>query len=1155
MIWYLLYPLRRTTEPLRLSPAHPLRQAFQAHGTATARHWLLSILSTIAISVLLCYPAVFHTDSPAAIGLRNLPKHVWTSTTEVHGEHTADVELRQVWVYGDYMKAIEPHVLREALHVQNALIGQGFDAEDEAVVAPNASAHDSGGYALARAVPTWGFHSPLMYWNSSYDALERDTDLPATINARSAEQTALNLTLRPSTVFAGKAFSGTKLRAADNLVITLFDRTNSTIGQVWESRSKAFAQELSPEWDVFPEDGYIAHSLLYEFRLQPMTVQDNLFLAASYLGTAAFVIYRLMQLRAVRSWFGLLITICVKMTVCLISSFTICTFLGINLASIPRPWYPLVVVVFGLGNIFRLINEVLQTPPEMPPHQRIGNALGEVGHLSLTVAGENLVLIYLVSLLSEPWVADFCVFAVVTLVLDLVFHFTFFLAVLSVDVQRMELSDSLERTDLCQASKIGRQERQSWLHALRQGNLPLSTRFAGSAAIFSILLALNWHFFDIHAWQFSLGAMRDQLRSTPTQQAHSEASAWSPPPIYQARSPAEWLRMQDHNTARELFDFIKPESPSFIARVFDPLYVVSRGAHGRYVTPRPSSLQETVRLFARNHAFPAALIVVFLIAGVTLLMNYLLWTGLPETTTEHVDDEEATFSVKTLPTSQSLDIFRLASCPKGHLLSISLDRSTSIWIHRRGRGHTHTPLLTTTVQPKLWPIVACSMDDSGTLLALCTDTGQIGIWGLATSRFIKFETIELRGQVPNLFSFASKFGTEQDKLSLIVTTPDGYLTELKVQSGDRVSRRISSVPIVHVVIYTSIKGDTSLVFVSKTGKVHIISLKEDCDWSSEVVAGLDPPPQGNNLSKITCVESVPSLGLIFALRPEEADIFDFHSRALIHSFKIGSVKPHTFRVMHSTRRACTCGAPSVHTFCVAYTELDTDLMVMQTFTLDDTSSSQICLGKPTDNESLKCQGLGRATEAVHSVDPAGVWESTSILSVVGIRKCVQSPTPSSTTSGVDGNYFPAKTSTLASALKQRPPKKAKPSSLLTTLDAALHSTRRAPASPSDSDSWEAWTLSSAGEFRARPLVDAAEDAEDAEVPLIDDQLFVAAPGPIAKLGQRSVAVGFGNTLKIVTLGKESFDGAAAAGEGGVLDMRVGSYGGRRGGRGVGRKVQ
>lgn len=345
-------PQRGTTEPPRLSPSHPLRRAFQAHGTATARHWLLSLVLTITISVLLCYQAVFQNDSPAAASLRNLPKHVWTSTTEIEGERPADVVVRQVWVHGDYMKAIALPVLREAMHIQDALIGSGFGEEADGVHgSQQVVARDIPGCLRAAAGQKWGYHSPLMYWDCSLSALETDPDLLKTINAHAATQSALNVTLRPSTVFAGKTFSNTKLRAADALVITHFDQTQSGLADAWASRARLLAHRDSQNWTVFPDDGQVTSSRLYEFRFRPMTLSDDLLLAASYIFTAAYVIWRMMQLRAVKSWFGLLVTVCAKMTICIIASFTLCTYLGINLTRIPRPWFPGVVFCFGLGNM------------------------------------------------------------------------------------------------------------------------------------------------------------------------------------------------------------------------------------------------------------------------------------------------------------------------------------------------------------------------------------------------------------------------------------------------------------------------------------------------------------------------------------------------------------------------------------------------------------------------------------------------------------------------------------------------------------------------------------------------------------------------------------------------------------------------------------
>lgn len=1122
----------RTTEPPKLSPSHPIRRAFQAHGNATAQHWLLSLVLTISISVLLCYPAVFQTDSPAAAGLRNLPKHVWTSTTEVESERPADVVVRQIWVHGDYMNAINHSVLRKALDVQDVLVNGGFDVGGPSPT--TAHARDHAGCVVPGSGQTWRWHSPLMYWDCTQEALDNDKDVLGTINAHSKMQTPMNITLRPNTVFAGKSFANTKLRAADALVLTLFDWTeDSDLGDRWDARARALAEGegLGTDWKIFPPDGQIKRNRLYEFRVKPMTRLDDIFLAGSYIITAVYVITRMMQLRAVKSWFGLLITICAKMAICIIASFSLCTSLGIDLARIPRPWFPAVVFCYGLGNIFRLINAVLETPPEMPPQQRIGNALGEVGHLSLAVAFQNLGLIYLCSRFVAPWVADFCVFAAVTLVFDFVYHLTFFVAVLSVDVQRMELSDSIGQADLTQGSKKKRNERQLWLAALMEGTAPLSTRFAGTVAIFSIILAINWHFFDASDQHISFDTVRRKFMSK--KQRRSSGAQWTSPPINQARSPAEWLKLQDHNTAKELFATFKPDAHSFIARIYDPILVVTKGARGRDKPVPSTTLMAYLRRFAQGHAFPAALMAVFLIAGVTLLMNYLLWTGLPEVVDED-EEKESSFSVQTLPTQQMLDIVQMSSCPKGHLASVSLDRTTSVWLNGR-TGYLPTTLQTASMKPKLWPIVATALDESGAFLALGTNTGRIGLWSVTASQFMIFPTVDFRGQVPVLFSFANITRNDNEKPYVFIISPDGYLTELEARTGIHRTKRISASAILCAEIYSSAKGGVSLVFVCKPGKVHILSLQEPSNTTSEVVASLDPgPPPDSNPSKVKCIQGVSSLGLIFALRDERAEVFDFNSKALIHAFEIGHIKQHSFRVMHSARRQCHCGAPAVHTLSVVYAEQGKEHMLMQTFTPGNDSSSQMCLGKLPDRVKHKCRGLESATEAVYYVETAGIWESTSASSVVGVRRQTQNTLGPSVASD-DEDDMPNSV-VLTSAVSQRASKPNNSHAPSRYTNGSTNNRHLAHTSIDDTDSWEAWTLSSTGEYRSRPLLPDNYDDEEDEV---EEDLFVVAPGPIAKLGKRSVAVGFGNTVKIITLGKELFDGMSV--QNGGLDIGLGSY--------------
>lgn len=44
--------------------------------------------------------------------------------------------------------------------------------------------------------------------------------------------------------------------------------------------------------------------------------------------------------------------------------------------------------------------------------------------------------------------------------------------------------------------------------------------------------------------------------------------------------------------------------------------------------------------------------------------------------------------------------------------------------------------------------------------------------------------------------------------------------------------------------------------------------------------------------------------------------------------------------------------------------------------------------------------------------------------------------------------------------------------------------------------------------------------------MCDDRLMVSRAGPVEKIGQRSVAVGFGNTLKVLYVGNERFEDEA-----------------------------
>lgn len=157
-----------------------------------------------------------------------------------------------------------------------------------------------------------------------------------------------------------------------------------------------------------------------------------------------------------------------------------------------REVFPFVVIVIGCENMLRLINSVLETPAEQPTANRMAIALGEVGFLSSVAVGTDLFLLLVIGQLSVPAVREFCTFAGVAIVMDFFLHLTYFLAVLSVDVRRLELQDSLDRL-----SFNGQESCERRMDLVDRGNkssevamhreMPMSTRIAGSLIVWLII--------------------------------------------------------------------------------------------------------------------------------------------------------------------------------------------------------------------------------------------------------------------------------------------------------------------------------------------------------------------------------------------------------------------------------------------------------------------------------------------------------------------------------------------------------------------------------------------------------------------------------------------------------------------------------------------
>jgi hypothetical protein len=112
----------RSSNPATLHDNHFIRRAISHFGSIVARRSLITIVLTIAIGVSLCVPVPFlyHQAWPT-----NFPNHVWTSTESFANSESLipDISIKQAWIYGGWMKALERETLLEAVAVQDKLLG------------------------------------------------------------------------------------------------------------------------------------------------------------------------------------------------------------------------------------------------------------------------------------------------------------------------------------------------------------------------------------------------------------------------------------------------------------------------------------------------------------------------------------------------------------------------------------------------------------------------------------------------------------------------------------------------------------------------------------------------------------------------------------------------------------------------------------------------------------------------------------------------------------------------------------------------------------------------------------------------------------------------------------------------------------------------
>ncbi|KAI1414527.1 sterol-sensing domain of SREBP cleavage-activation-domain-containing protein [Hypoxylon sp. FL1857] len=1091
MIWYLLYFIRGTTEPPVLTNSNWLRRAFARYGRYAASHVITTLLVSVAVAAVLIYPFPFLYTTDFTNGASILPEHAWTDTLPLDDKNRVepDVIMRSVWVHGSYFQALNKTVLLSALELQDELLGptvnfnprrrtaDGVDMPNGTITDLTPDQRDAYHVVNGLTNESWFFQSPLQYWSCSSESIELDNDIIATANEKKTQPTSVNVTLRHSTVFSGKRFQDRRLVAADALVITLVHHRDSPVGRLWQERVEALKSRIVDNWDIFEYAPNGKTSELYEFQFRPLSSQDVFLLGLAYTLVIIYFWLCLSKLRAVKSRVGLMVTVIAQIFLAIFSSFTLCAILKIDLSRIPRLGYPVVIFCMSLENIFRLINAVILTPSEDNTSKRISQALGETGYIALFSVTQNLAILYVLSKIVSPGVAAFCNFAAIALIFDFFYLSTFFLSVLSVDVRRTELSDALAKASIrSHRSASETQPPQTWIDAMLQGRIAMSTRIAGTIVMVGFVLIAQWHFFENGGMLKTLGGI---ARIYPR---HKDLSLSSPlTEVHQGRSPASWLGLQDHETARELIHVVKPNAHSYIARVFHPTIFVLKGSDRSLSTNEPW-FPPAVYDFWRHQSVPFVVTILVVAAAVRLLMNYLLWDELAESRRVGDSDSDSLLSVKTLSSGHALDVALLSACSDGHLVSVGLDRVVRVWdIKAGGKSYMLGEHDDSYIIP--FPLLAMCIDDESHWLALLT-ADKVLLWNLVGFQWGPVIRAEPDRHKPEAFFFVPDDSAFIPSLLLI--RRDGIITELRANHAGPSNFALTRDSTIVSVGCLAEKGFPAQVMAStREGQVRIAT-QEGAGWSSDVmnIANLKP-------RELVSVQALPELGFFLVIRSESVDLVDSQTLRAIYTFKVDPVQPKSMKCFHSRPRRMRCGSVALWTFTLAYLQSYTRDLVIQTYSPQHEGES-LCFCDPASPTRKTCCPWQRAKESKRTIKNPGSWDALPSGIMVGVRR---------------------KTSDKPQADTPQDPQP----------PAQLNGLRRRHQAPQPQnghvpqDNWEIWMFSHFGTketWETLPLCPKIED---------DGHLFVTNLGPMVRIGRASLAVGLSNVIKVIMVGNERFE--------------------------------
>ncbi|KAI6111014.1 sterol-sensing domain of SREBP cleavage-activation-domain-containing protein, partial [Pisolithus sp. B1] len=437
----------------------------RSFGIHCATHQIRLILISAVVITSLSYPALaIYWSTPSYARLVST-SNVLDSFLEEHvaSGSRAQRDLQHFWQGHHNLQLREDAVARarcgldRTLRVERIFVRSNTAEEAGALtyqtlsstlqfelsVLERVNAH---GKPCLRANPTDCFVlSPLAFWDHDEERLRADFNISNTLKHYN-DVTIVGIPLKPEMVLAGRNYDWTgNINAALFLVLTFVfpepDCSGNAGHSTWlqilanstHERVDVFAEAVEPRLIALEYDHSLARSKsLYSI---------SSFVYLAYGIFFFYVSWSMKRMKGVHTRIGLTFTALFEIAASTITSLSVCALMRFKVNMVPWSLLPIVIIFVGAENMFNLVDAVTKTSVTLSVKERVAEGLSRAGTSNtLKVVSYNAIL-GAIAYISAGAIRQFCTFAVVVLVAHWFLAHTFFLAVLSIDIQRLEASN------------------------------------------------------------------------------------------------------------------------------------------------------------------------------------------------------------------------------------------------------------------------------------------------------------------------------------------------------------------------------------------------------------------------------------------------------------------------------------------------------------------------------------------------------------------------------------------------------------------------------------------------------------------------------------------------------------------------------------------